>query len=169
MFGQNVSLGITGLNTLASLSLISMMSNPVTQGLAAVNTISSLASNIGNTFAGLHQAEVTPDQAKGNQANINSLVAQNKLGFYLVEKSIKGEYAKIIDDYFEQYGYKVNTLSNINFRTRQYWNYIETKDINIVANIPNSHLQTIKNMFNHGVTFWHDDNVGNYNRTNSIR
>lgn len=66
-------------------------------------------------------------------------------------------------------GYKVNKLEIPNLRTRLYWNYIETSDINITGNIPQEHLQKIKNIFDTGITLWHDDNVGNYNRTNSIR
>ena len=66
-------------------------------------------------------------------------------------------------------GYKVNTLEIPELRTRLNWNYIETTDINITGNIPQDHLQKIKNIFNTGVTLWHNDNVGNYNRDNGIR
>ena len=70
---------------------------------------------------------------------------------------------------FQCSGYKVNSLETPQLRTRINWNYIETNDINITENIPQDHLQKIKNIFNTGVTLWHNDNVGNYNRDNSIR
>lgn len=169
MYGNNINLALNSASTLTTLALASQFSNPVTSGLTALGTITSLSSTIANQFIGLHQAEVTPNQNKGNQTNINTLIANNKLGFYITEKTIKYEYAKIIDDYFTMFGYKVNKIDIPNLRSRQYWNYIETKDINIKANIPQEHLNKIKDMFNKGVTLWHTSDVGNYNKDNTIR
>ena len=83
--------------------------------------------------------------------------------------SIKSEYAKIIDKYFDMFGYKVNMLKvpNKNHRAR-YW-FTKTIDVNINGAIPNDDLQQIKNCYNNGITFWRSDSeVDNYNVTNNI-
>lgn len=168
MFGNNINLSLNTISSLATVALASQFSNPLTMGLTAVGTLSSLSSTVANQFIGLHQAEVTPNQSKGNQNNINSLIANNKLGFYIREKTIKNEYAKIIDDYFTMFGYKVNCIEVPKLHTRKYWNYIETRDININADIPQIHLNKIKDMFNKGVTLWHSYDVGDYSQNNTI-
>ena len=53
------------------------------------------------------------------------------------------------------YGYSTNTLKIPNLNNRPNWNYIKTIGINIVADIPQEDLQTIKNIFDNGVTLWH--------------
>lgn len=75
---------------------------------------------------------------------------------------------KLLMTIFLATGYKVNTVEIPQLITRENWNYIKTIDINITGSIPQEHLEKIKNIFNTGVTLWHNDNVGNYNRTNSI-
>ena len=70
--------------------------------------------------------------------------------------TIKYQFAKRIDDFFSMYGYATNELKLPNINNRPYWNYIKTSGINILADIPQEDLQTIKNIFDNGVTLWHD-------------
>ena len=70
--------------------------------------------------------------------------------------TIKYQFAKRIDDYFSMYGYATNELKSPNINNRPYWNYIKTAGINILADIPQEDLQTIKNIFDNGVTLWHN-------------
>ena len=65
------------------------------------------------------------------------------------------------------YGYKVNRVKVPNLHTRQSWNYVKTVDCTIVANIPQDDLNSIKQMFNKGITLWHNTDVGNYNLSNN--
>lgn len=171
-FGNSVQMDIGIGQSIGSFGfgLINLISgNPVGAGLGVVNGMGSLAQTIGNNLNEKHKADVTPNQAHGNSSNVNSLISHGVAGFYLNYKNISYQYAKIIDDYFSMFGYRVNRLGSINLRTRTNWNYIETANINITGNIPQTHLNAIKSMFNNGVTLWHNDNVGNYSRANSIR
>lgn len=70
--------------------------------------------------------------------------------------NIKAQFAKRIDKYFDMYGYTINELKNININSRPNWNYIKTQGANILGNIPQYDLQTIKEMFDNGITFWHN-------------
>ena len=83
--------------------------------------------------------------------------------------SIKKEQLIIIDNYFSMFGYKINTIKIPQFTSRTYWNYIKTIDINIEGNIPQNDLNEIKDMFNTGITFWHDTTKFlDYSQNNSI-
>jgi hypothetical protein len=91
------------------------------------------------------------------------------MGFYVEHKTIKSRYAKQIDDFFTMFGYKVNELKVPNITGRPYWNFVQTIDCNIDGSIPADDLDVIKNMFNKGVTFWHNGaNMGNYSLDNTI-
>ena len=88
-------------------------------------------------------------------------------GFSFYKMSIKQEYAKIIDDFFSMYGYKVNEVKIPNVTGRTNWNYVKTIDANILGDIPQEDLQTIKNMFDNGITLWHNkDTFLDYSQNN---
>ena len=88
-------------------------------------------------------------------------------GFSFYKMSIKQEYAKIIDDFFSMYGYKVNEVKIPNVTGRQNWNYVKTIDCNLLGDIPQEDMQTIKNMFDNGITLWHNkDTFLDYSQNN---
>ena len=70
--------------------------------------------------------------------------------------SIKAQFARKIDKYFDMYGYLTNERKLPNLNNRTYWNYVKTIGANIVGNIPQYDLQAIKEMFDNGVTLWHN-------------
>lgn len=84
------------------------------------------------------------------------------------------EYATKIADYFALYGYKQNKLMNIkeNLRTRYFYNYIKTIGANITStgDIEKDDIETMKAIFDKGVTIWHIDRhgvkVGDYSMDN---
>ena len=80
-------------------------------------------------------------------------------GFSFYKMAIKQEYAKIIDDFFSMYGYKVNEVKIPNITGRQNWNYVKTIDCNLLGDIPQEDMQKLKDIFNSGVTFWHNPNT----------
>lgn len=102
-----------------------------------------------------------------NSADVNVASGNNTFHFY--KMSIKQEYAKIIDDYFDMFGYKVNDLKIPNITGRQNWNYVKTINCNFDGNIPQTDLNIIKTMFDNGVTLWHNpSNIYNYSAPNNI-
>lgn len=110
-------------------------------------------------YGQIYEHSLIPNSAKGNTngGDINS--SSNCNTFYFYQFSIKQEFAKIIDDFFSMYGYKVNQvkLPNINGRTN--WNYVKTLNANILGDIPQNDLQELKNIFDNGVTLWHNPNT----------
>lgn len=73
--------------------------------------------------------------------------------------TIKEEWARRIDRYFSMYGYQVNQLDQVKIDSRPNWNYIKTKGVNIIGAIPQDDLRLIKELFNNGITFWHNPNT----------
>lgn len=147
-------------------------------GLAAVTAGSSLAitggallsagSQIGNLLAEQYKASLVPDQAHGN-VNCSDVNLAWRQCYTVKCMSIKYEYAKMIDDYFSMYGYKVNELKTPNVTGRRNWNYVKTVGCYIEADIPQDDLQAIKDMFNNGVTFWHNASTfADYSQNNDI-
>ena len=131
--------------------------------------ITGLASNIANTMQQVRQARMTPPQAKGN-TNAGDIVfsaSRYRMDFYCM--SIKREYAEIIDQYFDQVGYKVNAVKVPNITGRRNWNYVKCIDANILGDIPQSDMNEIKSYFNRGITIWHNPATFlDYSQDNSI-
>lgn len=63
---------------------------------------------------------------------------------------------------FERYGYVSNKFEIPKLRTCERFNYIKTQGCIIEANIPKSFAEIIQNMFDKGVTLWHDGDIGVY-------
>lgn len=128
----------------------------------------SAVQQIGNLLNEQYKASLVPDQAHGNTNCSDVNIAWNQC-FTVKCMSIKAEYAMIIDNYFTMYGYKVNTLKLPNVTGRRNWNYVKTVGCYIEADIPQDDLQAIKDMFNNGVTFWHNASTfADYSQNNDI-
>ena len=161
-----------GLNVISSgLQIASGVGMMATGGgaLAGAGNIASGALSIANTLGSVYQHSLIPDSVSGNVncGDVNFTLGLTNLEFKRM--SIKNEYAKIIDDYFSMFGYKVNTVKVPNITGRSNWNYVKTIDCNFDGDIPQTDLNIIKSMFNNGVTLWHDPNsMYNYSNSNNI-
>ena len=87
-------------------------------------------------------------------------------GYHIVLKQIKPEYQKKLSDFWHAYGYKVNELKVPNFHTRLSWNYVQTLNCRILADLNNEDLAELKAIFDNGITLWHTDDIGNYDLLN---
>ena len=113
-------------------------------------------------------AERTPNQVNGN-LNGDFTFSINKCKFTLYKMSVRAEVAKIVDDYFTAYGYKIAEWKIPNITGRTYWNYVKLNQANITGDIPQEDMNEIKNMFLNGVTIWHDaTKFLDYSQNNTI-
>lgn len=98
---------------------------------------------------------------------LSLLATFDRLGFTINYNSIKPEFAKIIDDYFNMYGYAVNRVKIPQTTSRPYWNYIKTTNC-IVHPVKNKGLSAedenlISAIYNKGITFWNKQiEIGDY-------
>lgn len=134
-----------------------------TGGLGAVlggGTVVGGVSQIANTLAQIHQQSFSAPQAKGNLNAGDVVTASNQNDFHFYEMTIRAEYAKIIDGYFDMYGYKCNRVKVPEKAHRAIYWYTKTIDANISGSIPQEDLQTIKDCYNRGITFWRGTHAG---------
>lgn len=144
-------------------------------GLATANP-AGIAGGIANTLAQtmsvlgeVQKAYTTPPQAHGDIATGDAVYAFKRNSISLYKMSIRPEMARIVDDYFSAYGYKVNRVKIPNITGRANWNYVKTIGCYIQANIPQEDLQEIKDMFNRGLTIWHHASTFmDYSQSNAI-
>lgn len=153
----------------------------------AINTVSNLSSiakgaykgkvdevvsgtfGITNTLEQVYEASFTPNQSKGNVNGGDITCANEMMGFTAYQMSIRSEYAKIIDNYFSMFGYKINRVKIPNITGRSNWNYVKTINCNFDGDIPQTDLNIIRTMFNNGVTLWHNPStIYNYSNSNNI-
>ena len=140
---------------------------------AGAGTAASIPSSLISVAREQHlaktQANMVPDQVHGNLNAGDFLWAKYKSPFTYIPMSIKAEYARCIDEFFSQFGYKCNRVKVPNITGRRNWNYVKTVGCYIEADIPQDDLQNIKNMFDRGITFWHNPaTFADYSQNNDI-
>ena len=161
-----------GLNVVSSgLQVASGVGMMATGGgaLAGAGNVASGILSIANTLGSVYQHSLIPDSVSGNVncGDVNFTLGLTNLEFKRM--SIKNEYARIIDNYFSMFGYKINRVKVPNITGRSNWNYVKTIDCNFDGDIPQTDLNIIKTMFNSGVTLWHNPStMYNYANSNGI-
>ena len=136
-----------------------LMNGNIAGGINSATSILQNAVNnefyIKNIMAQVEKQKMLPDK-------VNLGTSATLLGYDLIKKdiftryTIKRQFAERIDKYFDMYGYLTNTLKVPNLNNRPNWNYIKTIGCNIIGDIPQNDLQTIKSMFDNGITLWHN-------------
>ena len=156
---------------------------------AAVNAVSSVVGTVGNLALGnvagavgsgvggiteilqlnakMKDIDNHPSNLRNQGNNYNFDFANRYTGIRVIKYTLTDEYRDTLTDYFKMFGYKVNRVKIPNLHTRQSWNYVKTVDCTIVGNMPQDDLNSIKQMFNKGITLWHNTDVGNYGLPNN--
>lgn len=138
-------------------------------GVAGAGAVAGGILGILNTVGQVHQHSVAPDQTIGNVSAGDVTWSDGKALFTVYQMCIRQEYAKIIDNFFSMYGYKVNSLKVPNITGRTNWNYVKLINPNIEGYIPQEDLQEIKRMFSNGITIWHKPSTFlDYSQSNNI-
>ena len=148
---------LSTIGSVGSLAFGAISGNPLAVGAGAMGLASSVNSVV--------LASAKPPQSRGSQGN-STFVGTREKNFYFVNKHITEDYARIIDDYFEMYGYATNRIKVPNLKGRPFWNYVKTNGAKILGSIPFGDLSKLKEIFDKGITIWHGDWVGNYTLNN---
>lgn len=165
--GVNIGLSVlsSGVQLVAGVGMMATGAG----AMAGASSITSGALGIANTLGQVYEHSLVPDNAKGNTNVGDYSFAYGLTNLEFKRMSIKNEYAKIIDEYFSAFGYKVNLIKYPNITGRRYFNYVKTIDCNLEGEIPQIYINKLKDMFNMGVTLWHDtNNFLNYDVNNVI-
>lgn len=108
-----------------------------------------------------------PDSVVGT-ANSDMMMAINQKAFRIIHKSITAEYARIIDEFFNAYGYRVNRVDTPSMRNRPAFTYVKTSGCLVKGSLPAQAAKTIADRFDQGLRFWNGTgtNIGNLNISN---
>ena len=158
---HGASTAVSMLSTVGSAVGGALMGNPVI-------ALGGAAGAAGTLAQAAIESNQQPPQSAGNAISGAANVAGKANNFYLEMRTIKAENAKMIDDYFSMYGYKVNKLKVPNMKTRAAWNYVQVNDLNVSGAVPSPDMSKIKSMFQKGITLWHNNDVGNYALANGV-
>lgn len=122
-----------------------------------LGTAVSGAMQIGNALAQKADKSIEPPQAKGNfSTSVN--ITNDMQSFSVYERCVNAERARIIDDYFTMYGYKVNKVYAPALCNRPFFTYVKTVGCHIRANMCNEDAVKVESIFDNGITFWVDGN-----------
>ena len=110
-----------------------------------------------------------PNQTHGKTQtdSLNPAMGIVKFSFYSM--SIKGQYAKIIDDYFDRFGYACKRNKVPNRNVRPHWCFTKTLGCTIAGSVPADDMKKICGIYDRGITFWKNGNeVGDYSLDNRV-
>lgn len=172
--GVNMSVSLGGALAGAAVGAAGAALAPATGGTSALvgigiaGSVLGAGASIAGNLSERYQHSLQPPQAEGNVNSGDVAFSSGILTFTAYQMSVKAEMAKIIDNFFNMYGYKTNRVGLPETRHRQEYWYTKTIDANIFGAIPMSDLQKIKACYNKGITFWRNPaNIGNYTVSNT--
>lgn len=161
---QNLGI-VNGLGMMAGGAVATLATGGV-GGVAGLGTFVAGASQIFNILAQRKDASIQPPQAKGSHS-VNANITQGYGTYTIMQKSIDDDHARIIDDYFSMYGYKLNRVGIPSRHNREAWTYTKTVGCHISGNLCTDDLVKIESIYNQGVTFWvNGDKIGDYSQDN---
>lgn len=155
--GAGVAMTIAGVATM----------NPMLMGGGATMAGGGIM-GVASQLAQKEDMKTYPPQAHGVQnASVNAVNGQ--MNFTVYYKTVSREIAKVIDDYFTVYGYKVHEVKEPSRRNRQRYTYVKTIDCSVFGDFCQEDRAKIASCFNNGVTYWTDgDQIGEYDEFNGF-
>lgn len=146
---------------------------------AATGSIDSIGSGIGSMFGAVqeqYRASMIPNQIGGQTTVGDVTFAYDKLAPTYYKMQIREENARIIDDWFTRFGYKINRVKVPNQIGRTYWNFVKIGSgesigysTNTSRSVPAASMEVINTIYRNGTTIWHNHaNIGNYSLNNII-
>lgn len=173
---NNFNAAMSMVKTSAALATnVALMSNPITAGIGLVGTAAAAqgtaneAANVASVNAKHDDMDRLPPQTNGTPSVSLAYMSTAGVKVYVTYHTVTRQYAKIIDDYWTVYGYPYHSVQVPNITSRSQWNYIRCGNSCITGPVPADALRLINDIFNRGVTFWHNpENVGRYELSNDI-
>lgn len=145
---------------------------PTTVKTIASTAIGNLAggiSGLASLASGAYDASIAADQCRGSIDSGSLNFYSYKQDFYICRMHITACYAKMIDSFFDRYGYNVSRTGSPLTHSRPHWNYVQMSNCDITGSVPANAASVIINAHNAGITYWRKGaEVGNYSLDNSV-
>lgn len=165
---QNMNIGYTGVKA-ATGFLGNLLSGNIGGALmSGIDSAQSLQNQIMDLQGGFYQAKLLPNLVGGSaDGDVNFSSTDNV--FKYIAMQCKTEYIKMIDSYFDKFGYKILKIKIPTIQSRSEWNYLQigAGEMFINGDIPQKAAETINQIAQRGVTIWHNhNNIGRYDLEN---
>lgn len=161
--GQYVSQAVATLGSMLTVGVSAASGNIpgvlIGGGALASNAMSNVLFVEQEKVKQLHSRQYNSGTGEGAMEALN-----DNIGFRITQFAVRPEIAKIIDQYFTRYGYRVNTVKVPNTTGRARFNYVKTRNARVGGTIPIDTRVIIEKAMDNGVTFWH---TGDINRNSS--
>lgn len=145
------------------------LTNVGTSVMSGLTTYGNGLYDIQNLVNARYEHWLIPPSFSGNMNSGDVNFEFNKLNPVAKEVTIKPEYARIIDEYFDVYGYQVNRVKIPNTNHRAEWWYTKTINANITGNIPDDDVAKIRSAYDNGIRFWKNpEHMLDYSYSNYI-
>lgn len=156
--------------------------NTLTSAVGVANAVGSVASQafVGNVGGAVQGAVGAVQQSinmidalgqrgvnTGASGDIMSITEKRSMPVFADVSPTEAQ-CRYIDDYLDVYGYAINEIGKIStyMKNRSNWNYIQVANCNIKVSAPNDDVNKLKQMFESGVTIWHNK-FGDYDQSNN--
>lgn len=159
MTQNGLSMSMSILSSAGSGAMVGALAGSPTPVTAVAGAVIGAVASVGTAYQSIRNADMSPPQAKGNTNCGDVVTAMNNNTFTFYKMSIKREYARMIDGYFDMFGYKVNRFKVPNSNHRQNYWFIKTINANITGDIPSDDMKKIIERYNKGITFWRANNT----------
>lgn len=131
--------------------------------IAGLQITQNIGSTVANSVAKVEDIKHAPNQMHGQTQTDSLNPGMERVEFTFYSMSIKRQYAEIIDDYFDRYGYATKRNKVPNRYARARWTYTKTIGCTITGSIPADAAKAICTIYNNGITFWANTaTVGDY-------
>lgn len=140
---------------------VTMQEAAGTIGGAAVGAATGLV----NSMLNVQRMSKVPNTTMG-AASDSTLLANGYLTCNVTQMVPRREYAEMIDEFFDMYGYEVDRVKVPNRTGRPNWNYVKMRNSCHRGNVPAQDMAQINAIYDSGITFWHTSDVGNYSLPN---
>lgn len=128
-----------------------------------MNVVGTIGTILQNTLSPLGM----PDTVYGTDSP-SVMTALGYKDFYFYYVSVREEFARIIDDYFNMFGYATHRVKTPNISSRPHWNYVKTVGCTVSGGAPSNDESQICSIMDNGITFWKNPpEVGDYSLDNS--
>lgn len=134
-------------------SVLASVGNPINMANTAINAVKE--STKGSRVRG----------STGGSTN----TATRTMGVYYKDMGVTVETAKVVDDFFDRYGYTCNRIKVPNTHVRTTHTYTKTRGCSITPKtlaIPHEDVTKICNIFNKGLTLWDSNHIFDYTTVN---
>ena len=136
-------------------------------GVMGASTIASGASQVAGTAANYLDAQRAPNKQMGVTTNSTN-VQLGMNNFTFMRMCCQADIAQRIDRFFDTYGYTTQTVKVPDRTSRAHVNYTKTRNADFSGGVPAQSMAHINRMYDEGIWWFHDDNIGDFTVSNPI-